>query len=191
MLAELQHLARRKPVPGLHHVLGIGPLGPCDTVGIDHHLVDVVGDEQRPELAKVVLRVAAGCERGRASPIRIPVAVDKDGEPVALVDVDRRRDPQVGVERRARGRLEVASHGVDRIGNVLVGLVIDGDLRPEREDRDQRGRAEPLPEMRVDMPGLPAPPERPSPDAAEGDAGPRRRHRPVQAISARRCAISR
>ena len=64
----------------------------------------------------------------------------------------RRRAPSARVDS------EVAAHGVDRIGNVLVGFVVDGDLRPEREDRDQRGRAEPLPEMRVDMPGLPARP---------------------------------
>ena len=39
-------------------------------------------------------------------------------------------------------------------------------------------RAEPLPEIRVDMLGLPAPPERIRPDPIERDAGPRWRHPP-------------
>ena len=47
------------------HMLGIGILGPDDAIRVDHHLIDIVSDEQRPKLAEIVLGMAARREQGR------------------------------------------------------------------------------------------------------------------------------
>ena len=65
VVAELPDLPGRKVMPGADHVLGVGALCPHRAVRVDDDLVDVLGDEQLPELAQVVLGMAAGRGQGR------------------------------------------------------------------------------------------------------------------------------